>query len=152
VGKAAVTVGLASFNPEGSFLEAVTVVCAQGAYRVIGGSLLPVAVNVQGGVSRHGAVDGGSEKITNWLVGVGVSTTLPTPALSVEPYLSISNRWHRVEGGPARANLGFVIGANLSLGMFGVHLAYDSEKYDSGDRVGVFGIGAHVALRAPGGM
>jgi hypothetical protein len=150
LGKATVALGLSSFNPEGSFLETVTAFGAQGAYRVVGGSLLPVAVNLQGGVSRHGVVDGGPEKITNWLVGVGVSTSLPAAAVNVEPYLSISNRWHSV-GSQSQSNVGFVIGANLTLGTFGLHLAYDSEKDDSG-RIGIFGIGAHVALRAPVGM
>lgn len=154
LGKATVTVGLTSFNPEGSFLETLTVVGAQGAYRVVGGSLLPVAVNVQAGVSRHGPVDGGSEDLTNWLAGVGVSASLPTPAVSVEPYLSISNRWHHVSGAPSQEppNVGFVFGANLRFGTFGLHLAYDTEKGNDGGRIGVFGVGAHVTLRSPIGM
>jgi hypothetical protein len=152
LGRATIAVGLSTFNPDGA-LETVTAFGAQGAYRVIGGSLLPFAVNVQGGVSRHGVVDGGSEDITNWLVGVGVGTTLQTPAVGVEPYLSVSNRWHTVSGQASPApNLGFVIGANLNFGTFGLHLAYDSEKGDRGDRFGIFGVGAHVTLRAPVGM
>jgi hypothetical protein len=150
LGRATIAVGLSSFNPEGA-LQTVTAVGAQGAYRVIGGSLLPVSVNLQGGVSRHGVVDGGPENITNWLAGVGVSTTVPTPAVSFEPYVSVSNRWHKV-GGASESNVGFVIGANVNVGTLGLHLAYDAEKDDSGSRFGVFGVGAHVALRAPVGL
>ena len=36
--------------------------------------------------------------------------------------------------------------------MFGVHIAYDSEKFDTGQTGSVIGIGAHVALKAPIGM
>jgi len=45
-----------------------------------------------------------------------------------------------------------IVGANVGFGTFGLHLAYDSEKDDDGGRLGIFGLGAHVALRAPVGM
>jgi len=38
------------------------------------------------------------------------------------------------------------------LGMLGLHVAYDSEKLNSGATAGVLGIGVHVALKAPIGM
>lgn len=151
LGKATLAVGVSSFNPRGTD-PTTTVYGAQGAYRLIGGSLLPVAVNLQAGVSRHDAIDRGTEDITNWLLGAGISTTLPTPGVSLEPYLSVSNRWHRVSGqSQSRDNVGFVVGANVGFTRFGLHFAYDSEKFDGGGRWGVFGLGAHVALRAPVG-
>src|SRR6266704_2011200 len=42
--------------------------------------------------------------------------------------------------------------ANANFGMLGVHLAYDSENIAPGVTVGTFGLGAHVALKAPIGM
>src|SRR5205823_467945 len=44
------------------------------------------------------------------------------------------------------------VGANVNFGMFGVHVAYDSESYGGGVTGGIIGIGAHVALKAPIGM
>ncbi|HEV8265802.1 MAG TPA: hypothetical protein VGQ06_12715 [Gemmatimonadales bacterium] len=152
LGKATITAGVARFDPEGSFLEPATSIGVQGAYKLIGGSLTPVAVNVQGGASRHGVVDGGSEKITNWALGIGVGTSLTMPAASVEPFVSVSNRWHKVGSVATESNIGFVIGTNVAFGSFGLHLAYDLEKDSDGGRLGVFGFGAHFALRTPVGM
>lgn len=151
LGKATFAVGVSRFDPEGP-AEAITVLGAQGAFRVIGGSLIPAAINIQAGVSRHGLIDdpGGPEDITNWLLGVGVGTILPAPGASVEPYLSVSNRWHRFDGN-SESNLGFVFGANVAFRTFGLHVAYDYED-DDGGRWGVFGIGAHVTLKSPIGM
>jgi hypothetical protein len=151
LGKATITAGVARFDPEGSVLEAATSFGVQGAYQLIGGSLTPVAVNVQGGLSRNGVVDGGSEKYTNWILGVGVGTSLAAPGFSVEPYVSVGSRWHSVSG-TTESNIGFAIGTNVTFGSFGLHAAYDSEKDESGGRLGVFGVGAHLVLRTPVGM
>jgi len=80
--------------------------------------------------------------------------SVPTPGISIEPYLSITNRWYKKSGGTTTpSNLGWTLGANANFGMFGVHLAYDSENYGGLiGTVGTFGIGAHVALKAPIGM
>ena len=65
----------------------------------------------------------------------------------------MSNRWYKFSGiSGTTSNVGWVIGANLGFGMFGIHVAYDSEKLDSGATGGIIGIGAHVALKAPIGM
>jgi len=44
-------------------------------------------------------------------------------------------------------NFGWVIGGKLGFGPIGIHLAYDSEKFDDGTRHGVFGVGANLGLR-----
>jgi len=117
------------------------------AFRVIGGSLMPVAVNLQGGLARIGEanLDPATTRLT---LGGGVSVSLPLP-LSIEPYLSLTNRWYSAEGFDTESNLGWTLGANASFGMFGGHLAYDSEDFGSGTS-GLFGIGVHVSLKMPG--
>jgi hypothetical protein len=65
--------------------------------------------------------------------------------------LSITNRWNTPSGGSTSSNVGWVIGANIGLGMLGLHVAYDSQKLGSVTR-GVIGIGLHVAAKAPIGM
>lgn len=119
------------------------------AFRVIGGSLLPVAVNLQAGAARTGEANS-NPALTRFTAGGGVSVSLPLP-LSIEPYLSLTNRWNRVSGLSTESNFGWTLGANASFGMWGLHLAYDSESADP-DNLGVFGIGAHVSLKMPGGM
>jgi len=149
----AVTAGLASWKPDGAG-SSTTTWGGVASLRAIGGSLMPVALNIQVGAGTGSEITGTVTlpKTTNYFVGAGVSVNVPTPGISIEPYLSVSNRWHSPSGGSTESNIGWVLGANVGFGMFGVHLAYDSESYGSGTTAGVFGIGAHFSLSAPVGM
>lgn len=148
------TAGIASWKPNG-FNESTTSFAGVAQFRVIGGSLIPVSLNLQLGAGTAGAITSGTTtlpKMTNIVAGAGISASLPTPGLSLEPYLSVSNRWHKPTGGSTVSNIGWVLGVNVSLGMLGLHVAYDSENYGGGTTAGIIGIGAHVALKAPIGM
>ncbi len=146
------TAGVVSWKPSGK-PDNVTSVGGNAAFKVIGGSLIPVALNLQIGAARAGAANGdtATPRVT---AGGGLAVSVPTPGISIEPYLSITNRWYKKSGGTTTpSNLGWTLGANANFGMFGVHLAYDSENYGGLiGTVGTFGIGAHVALKAPIGM
>jgi hypothetical protein len=146
------TAGLASWKPSGA-ADNVTSVGGNAAFKVIGGSLIPVALNFQVGAARAGAANGDSAT-TRLTAGGGVAVSVPTPGISIEPYLSITNRWYKVSGASGTtSNLGWTLGANANFGMLGVHLAYDSENYGGlVGTVGTFGLGVHVALKAPIGM
>ena len=144
------TAGVVSWKPKGA-VDNVTSVGGNAAFKLIGGSLIPVAINLQLGAARAGAANGDSAT-TRLTVGGGVAVSVPTPGISIEPYLSITNRWYKASGiSGTSSNLGWTLGANANFGMFGVHVAYDSEKLPGGS-AGIFGIGAHVALKAPIGM
>jgi len=148
------TAGIASWKPKGASASS-TSVGGVAQFRVIGGSLIPIALNIQLGAGTASAITSGtvtSPKFTNILAGAGLSVNVPTPGLSIEPYLSVSNRWHKPSGGSTVSNIGWVLGANVGLGMLGLHVAYDSEKLNGGGTAGVIGIGAHFALKAPIGM
>jgi hypothetical protein len=153
------TAGVASYKPEG-LNDRTTSVGGQVDFRVIGGSLLPVAVSVQAGAGVSGKITAGATpypKITTVTGAVGFSVPLPTPGVSIEPYFAPGLRYRReTERGGALPNrsdtkFAYVIGANASFGMFGLHLAYDYQDSDAGD-ITVFGLGAHVDLRLPGGF
>jgi opacity protein-like surface antigen len=142
--------GVASWKPDGA-TQSLTSIGATGEFRVIGGSLLPVALNLQVGAGR--ASTSGAPSLTTFLAGAGASVNVPTPGINIEPYLSVTNRWHKIEGiSGTESNIGWVIGANVGLGMLGLHVAYDSEKDDSGVNNGVIGIGVHFSLKVPLGM
>ena len=149
-----VTAGVVRWKPEG--FDAATGVGGQAAFRVIGGSLIPISINLQLGAGTFGKLTSGAitvPKATEITAGGGVAASVPTPGISIEPYLSVTNRWHKLSGiSGTQSNIGWTIGANLGFGMFGIHVAYDSEKLDSGGTSGIIGIGAHVALKAPIGM
>ena len=147
----ALTAGVVSWKPSGQ-PDNVTSIGGNAAFKVIGGSLIPVALNIQIGAARAGAANTDSAK-TRLTAGAGIAVSVPTPGISIEPYLSITNRWYNETGTPGTtSNLGWTLGANANFGMFGVHLAYDSENFGPGATVGTFGLGAHVALKAPIGM
>ena len=76
--------------------------------------------------------------------------SVPTPGISIEPYLSLTNRWYKASGiSGTTSNFGWTLGANANFGMLGFHVAYDKEGDGGG---GIIGIGAHIALKAPIGM
>jgi len=146
VGTVTLTAGVATYKPEGSS-DATTTVGGQAAFRVIGGSLLPFAVNLQAGAGTSTKItSSGYPKRTSVTGAVGMSVLLPTPGVR---YVRVEDA---ITGVPtSQTKFGYALGANLTFGMLGVHLAYDYQKLDVGS-TGVFGVGAHLDIRAPGGF
>jgi len=145
------TAGMASWKPKGDSAS-FTSVGGQAAFRVIGGSLIPVSISLQVGAMHAGAANGDSA-LTRLGLGGAVSVNVPTPGLSIEPYLAVNNRWYKFSGvSGTESNIGWTLGANVGLGMLGLHVAYDSENRGGGTKAGIIGIGVHVALKAPIGM
>jgi hypothetical protein len=143
------TAGVASWKPDLA-TQSITSVGGNVAFRLIGGSLLPVAVNLQLGGSSA-STSGSSVKLTTLLAAAGVSVPLPTPGFSIEPYFSPGVRYHNAGAGNS-TEFGYVVGANVTFGVLGAHLAYDNEKLKGGGTQGVFGIGLHAALHLPMGL
>jgi hypothetical protein len=146
LGSLSLTAGFSSWNLPGT-LPTLKSVGGNAAFRVVGGSLLPVNVNLLVGGARTTA-SGASGGTTTLIAGGGVSVSLPLP-LSIEPYLSIANRWHKPTGLSTDSNIGWTIGANLGLGLMGAHIAYDSESLGGGATGGILGVGLHLALKVP---
>ena len=150
LGSLSVTAGMSSWKPSGASSSA-TSIGATAAFRVIGGSLIPVNINLLVGGARTTADS--VPNITTIVAGGGVSVSLPTPGVSIEPYLSITERVSKLSGiSGTNSNIGFTVGANASFGLIGVHLAYDSQKLTGGGTGSVIGLGVHVALKVPLGM
>ena len=145
------TAGVASWKPENA-TQSLTSVGGNVAFRLIGGSLLPVAINMQlGGAST--STSGVSAKETTLIGAAGISVPLPTPGFSIEPYFSPGVRYRNGGGGTNTTNFGYALGANLGFGLLGVHLAYDHEHNKSNSAGGsVFGVGLHAGLHLPLGM
>ena len=144
------TAGVSSWKPDGA-AESFTSLGGNAGFRVIGGSLLPIAINLQVGAATIGSANTLPSQ-TRLTAGGGIAVSVPTPGISIEPYLSITNRWSKASGiSGTESNVGWTLGANANLGMLGFHLAYDSESR-GGATGGIFGFGMHVALKAPIGM
>ena len=149
-GTITLTAGIASWKPDG-LSESYSSIGGQGAFRVIGGSLMPVALSLQLDAARVGEANG-DPALTRVGLGGAVSVSVPTPGLSIEPYFAASNRWYKFSDATStESNFGYTFGANVGFGMMGLHLAYDSESLPGGTG-GIFGIGAHFSLKAPVGM
>jgi opacity protein-like surface antigen len=147
LGNLSVTLGLSTWKPSGA-PSSLKSVGGDVAFRVIGGSLLPVNLNLLVGGARTTA-GGTSVSLTTLIAGAGVSVSLPTPGFSIEPYLSLANRWHNPSSlSTSKSNFGWTIGANLGFGLMGAHIAYDSESSGS-TTGGILGIGLHVSLKVP---
>jgi len=151
-GMLSVTAGVDNYKPSGAGATSATSFGGDVAFGVIGGPLVPVKVNIQGGAA-HSSTGGGLTQVTG---AVGIGVTLPMPGISIEPYISPGIRYTKigpVGPGPSTTgtNFGFAIGANVGFGMLGVHIAYDHSKF-GGVSQGIFGIGAHLALKVPLGM
>lgn len=150
LGTLTLTAGGSSWKPEGA-ADGITSLGAEAAFRVIGGSLLPVAISLKAGGYRAGEANT-DPAITRISLGGAVAISVPTPGVSIEPYLAINNRWYKESGvSGTDSNIGWTLGANVGLGMIGLHLAYDSESFE-GATGGILGIGAHFQLKAPIGM
>ena len=158
IGTITLSAGVASWKPGGQNARA-TSYGGTAAFRLIGGSLIPISVNLELGAGHNTMGTSGADTVrasTTVLGAVGLSVPLPTPGISVEPYVSPGIRYHKFSDVPVGAkdhetNFGWVIGGNFSFGMVGIHVAYDSEKFDNGTH-GVLGVGADVGLRLPMGL
>ncbi|HTI06299.1 MAG TPA: hypothetical protein VL549_13395 [Gemmatimonadales bacterium] len=145
------TAGLGSWKPKG-LSDSYTSVGGKASFRVIGGSLIPLSIALEAS-GNHVSAANGDSSLFRFGLGGAVSVNVPTPGLSIEPYLAVQNRWYKYSGvSGTNSNIAWTLGANVGLGMIGLHLAYDSENFGGGTKGGIIGIGAHVALKAPIGM
>ena len=155
LGTLTITAGVASWKPDASTAyptpQSATSYGGNVAMRLIGGSLLPVAVNLQVGAARTDSANG-SPAQTGVIGAVGISVPLPAPGISIEPYVSPGIRYRNYGSAGNTTEFGYAIGANVSFGTLGVHLAYDSEHRKSLPSRGVFGVGAHLDIKLPLGM
>lgn len=127
------TATLGSTNTDFSDSEAIYGGTAN--LRIIGGPLVPVSVNLQGGV---GYTDIDGTKYTHVPVGVGVGLTIPLPVLGLKPW--IAPRWDYLEtdpdagSGDSESAFGYSAGLDMNFVFgLGARLAYDSVDRDSGD-------------------
>jgi hypothetical protein len=153
LGTLSFTAGVATWKPGLGATQSFTSVGGNAAMRLIGGSLLPIAVNLQVGAARTDSANAVPAQ-TAVTGAVGVSVPLPMPYLTLEPYVSPGIRYRHI-GGSVNQNsteFGYAVGANIGYGQFGVHIAYDNEKLKGGGTRSVFGIGASLGIHLGFGM
>jgi opacity protein-like surface antigen len=148
------TATLASRKPEG--LDGQTWAGATANLKVFGGPLIPVSVNAQVGVG-YGVVKDGSPvpgedlKLLNVPVGLGIAVNIPTPGLSIKPWLAPRLQYMRSSGALDDSQTKFGLSAGVNLGLVGginARVAYDYLKVDGG-KPSTFSVGVGYNFNVP---
>src|SRR5437588_6034139 len=91
LGTLTLTAGVASYKPENA-TSSITSYGGNAAMRVIGGSLIPVSINLQVGAARSDSSSPTRPATTSVIGAVGRAISLPTPGLRSEPCVSAGLR------------------------------------------------------------
>jgi hypothetical protein len=138
-------------NPEGTAPN-VTEWGGTAEVRLIGGSLMPVALNLQGG---YATFSDSSSRTKRGTVALGLAIDIPAPGVSVEPWVAPGFRLTSSDAsGTSQTNTEFGVAGGLTIGfgMLGIHAAIDYENLSGGGHTTTLGIGAHFAIRPSFGL
>jgi hypothetical protein len=109
---------------------------------------MPVALRIQASVAY-----GLDSKNMVVPAGVVIGFNVPSPSLSVEPWVYPSVRISMPDVGDTEFGFGGSAGVSIGLpGGLGGHVALDYAKYPDVDAIITGGIGVHYAIRLPGAM
>lgn len=143
---------------DGSMDDHVMAMGLTGAFRLIGGPLVPLAADLQAGVGRWGAYEfvyPGDDILyeytrTTYTAGIGFSLTIPSPVVSLKPWLAPRLQHARLTdqyGSGAITATDAAVSAGIDLGFINgtsVRAAYDRVLLDGVDAT-VWSIGlAHT--------
>jgi hypothetical protein len=154
VGLDALTLGasVGGRSPDGG--STTTEAGGTAAYRLIGGSLIPIAVNLQGGIA---GVRGGGRTERRYTGALGLSVDLPLPGVSFEPWVAPGWRVNyagstATQGSTTNTDFGIAGGVTLGFGLIGIHAALDYEKLPGGGHTTTLGLGVHLDIRPSLGL
>jgi hypothetical protein len=152
VGGLQIGVTAGTHEPEGS--DRVSSLGGSLGVRLIGGTVLPFAINAQGGFSTEDSDVGRFTRATA-SIGLGVST--PVPGMALQAWLSPGVRFLRhpsggVDGRETDTNFGAAVGASLGMGIVGIHVGVDYENAAGDLSETTVGVGVHIGFKAPVGM
>jgi len=120
-------------------------------WKVFGGPLIPLAVNLQAGVAYwKGAADSDNLRVP---VGVGVVLTIPTPGMAIKPWVAPRVDYSQAKVGGVSSyatESAFSIGLDLAfLNGQGARAAYDWMQVD-GSTLSTIGVGVNYAFNVLG--
>ncbi|MGE5926940.1 MAG: hypothetical protein ACM357_06280 [Gemmatimonadota bacterium] len=128
-------------------------------YKVFGGPLVPIAATLQAGAGYASpdvaCVPPGACDVNEWRfpVGLGISLTIPNPALAIKPWIAPRVDIVRTSlDGESSTETDFGISGGVQLNLLtglGLHATYDLMMVDPENR-GIFGAGLHYNFRIPG--
>lgn len=150
-----VTAGAGMVKPSEDFVPGAESELALGGavgLNVFNLPLVPVKVAAQVGA---GYLSSGDGKQYDLPVSVAIALKLPTPGLSISPWVAPRLHVRRLDPGvgdaDTHARFGASGGVNAMFGMVGVHLAADYVRFESSDvSPWIFGAGLSLGLTLPG--
>lgn len=162
--RVSITAGASAVNPRGG---ADTELAFGGNIELslVNIPLMPVAVSALAGAGyvKFGSagVPGSDVTVLDVPVGIGLGIKVPSPVLSVVPWLAPRIHYQRVEfAGLSESGFGYGASGGISLGLptgLGFHAAFDWVSIDLDDdpltdplKPLRFGIGAHYKFSIPG--
>ncbi|MGH7592214.1 MAG: outer membrane beta-barrel protein [Gemmatimonadales bacterium] len=155
LGPLGVTATVASNKPDGGTSD--TWVGATANIKLFGGPLIPITVNAQVGVGYASNIQGGGGKQLNVPVGLGIIANIPSPALSIKPWIAPRLQYMRFQNGgttTTQSKFGLSAGVNFGLaGGLGFRVAYDTFKLDVGGTSispSTFSVGVGYNIHVPG--
>ena len=155
LGPLGVTATYASTNPEGAG-DNQSSLGATANMKVFGGPLIPVSVNAQVGVGywnvKDGFAPGVDQKYVNVPVSLGIALNIPTPGLSIKPWIAPRMQYSRTSGGADDSQTKFGISAGVNLGLIGGingRIAYDQISLDNNVKNKVFSVGLGWNFNVP---
>jgi opacity protein-like surface antigen len=147
-----VTGTIASWNPDGA--DAEVSLGGTANLHLIGGPLSPLGVSLQAGVAGWSVEDGGEDvSVLHVPVGVGVGLVIPSPAVSLRPWIAPRLdllKTDRLPGDDWQSNFGLSAGLDLAfVGGLGLRAAYDYVSVD-GATPSSFSLGVNYAFNVAG--
>ena len=147
------TATIASRKPEVG--NSQTWVGGTGNLKLFGGPLIPISINAQVGAGY--GVDKGAGPLGSDLkqlvvpVGLGIALNVPTPGLSIKPWIAPRMQYMRTSGGVDNHQTKFGMSAGVNLGLVGgiqARVAYDYVKI-SGAKPSTFSVGLGYNFNIP---
>ena len=155
LGPLGVTATYASTNPEGAGNNQ-TSFGATANMKVFGGPLIPISVNAQVGagywVLKGAGPLGQDLKNVNIPVSLGIALNIPTPGVSIKPWIAPRMQYTRSTGGVDNSQTKFGISAGVNLGLIGGingRIAYDQISLNNNVKNKIFSIGLGWNFNVP---
>ena len=157
LGPLGVTARVSRFSPDA--LDPLWSAGATLNYKVFGGPLVPIAATLQAGAGyatpEFACVPPTACDISEWRfpVGLGISLTIPNPALAIKPWIAPRVDIVRSSiAGVSSTETDFGVSGGVQLNLLtglGLHATYDLMMSEPENR-GIFGAGLHYNFRIPG--
>lgn len=146
------TATYATNKPEGAS-DAAKWLGATANLKLFGGPLVPISVNAQVGLGYNSQDVGLPEdlKTISVPVGLGIAANLPTPGLSIKPWIAPRMQYMRTSGAADDHQTKFGLSAGVNLGLVGgiqARVAYDYLKLDN-TKPGSFSVGVGYNFNVP---